>query len=435
MIETPPPFTTTPEVVSLLETLVDTKQLSDIQNDYLYWDKVKYKAKEVTAPLLWQAIKLHRKLNARKISFGDYSFTFVLTDFIQETLYLFDTQLSGNLSNSIDIPQMDKAKFMVSSLMEEAIASSQIEGANTTRKKAKEMIQQGKKPKDKSEQMILNNYTTMQHLVAHFHQPLSEETLLYIHKLITHKTLDNPAEEGAFRQNNEVHVVNFSNNEIVHTPPEYTEIPILIGELCAFFNTNTHPFIHPLIKACILHFMIGFVHPFVDGNGRTARALFYWYLLKEGYWLTEYLSISSMIKQSKGQYEKAYLYTEADDYDLTYFLTYQFRVLHKAYEALKQYLHTKQKEAYQAAHLLKILGVNERMAELLKLFCDEPERILTIKEVEHRFQVSNYTARTDLKALVNMGFLEVIHVNQKKQNFVRSPYFLQLLEEKNARFL
>ena len=435
MIETPPPSAATPEVVSLLERLADTKQLSDIQNDYLYWDKVKYKAKEVTAPLLWQAIKLHRKLNARKISFGDYSFTFVLTDFIQETLYLSDTQLNKNFSNSIDIPQVDKAKFMVSSLMEEAIASSQIEGANTTRKKAKEMIQQGKKPKDKSEQMILNNYTTMQHLVAHSQQPLSEETLLYIHKLITHKTLDNPAEEGAFRQNNEVHVVNFSNNEIVHTPPEYTEIPTLIGELCTFFNTHTHSFIHPLIKACILHFMIGFVHPFVDGNGRTARAVFYWYLLKEGYWLTEYLSISRMIKQSKGQYEKAYLYTEADDYDLTYFLTYQFKVLHKAYEALKQYLHIKQKEAYQAAHLLKISGVNERMAELLKLFCDEPERILTIKEVEHRFQVSNYTARTDLKALVNMGFLEVIPVNQKKQNFVRSPHFLQLLEEKNARFL
>ena len=435
MIETPPSLLTTPEVVSLLETLAETKQLSDIQNDYLYWDKVKYKTKGVAAPLLWQAVKLYRKLNARKISFGAYTFTFVLTDFIQESLHLFDAPLEGSLSSPIAIPQRDKAKFMISSLMEEAIASSQIEGANTTRKKAKEMIQQGKKPKDKSEQMILNNYTTMQHLVTHSQQPLSEETLLYIHQLITHKTLDNPSEEGAFRQNNEIHVVNFSNNEIVHTPPEYTEIPTLIGELCAFFNTNTHHFIHPLIKACILHFMIGFIHPFVDGNGRTARAVFYWYLLKEGYWLTEYLSISRMIKQSKGQYEKAYLYTEADDYDLTYFLTYQFKVLHKAYEALRHYLRTKQKEAYQAAHLLKISGVNERMAKLLKLFYDEPERILTIKEVEHRFQVSNYTARTDLKALVNMGFLEVINVNQKKQNFVRSPHFLHLLEEKNARFL
>ena len=75
------------------------------------------------------------------------------------------------------------------------------------------------------------------------------------------------------------------------------------------------------------------------------------------------------------------------------------------------------------------------MALLLQLFHEEPEHILSIKEVEHRFQVSNYTARTDLKALVNMGFLEVINVNQKKQHFVRSPHFLQLLEDKNTRFL
>ena len=428
MIETLPPFAATPEVVSLLETLVNTKQLSDIQNDYLYWDKIKYKAKEVTAPLLWQAIKLHRKLNARKISFGDYSFTFVLTDFIQETLYLFDTQLSGNLSNSIDIPQVDKAKFMVSSLMEEAIASSQIEGANTTRKKAKEMIQQGKKPKDKSEQMILNNYTTMQHLVTHSQQPLSEETLLYIHQLITHKTLDNPSEEGAFRQNNEIHVVNFSNNEIVHTPPEYTEIPTLIGELCAFFNTNTHPFIHPLIKACILHFMIGFIHPFADGNGRTARAVFYWYMLKSGYWLTEYLSISRIIKETKKQYEKAFLYTEADDNDLSYFITYQLKAMEKAFEALKTYINRKQKEIFQASQFMKIAGVNDRMAQIIKIIYDDPERVLSIKEIENRFLISNHTARTDLKQLVDLGFLEVIPVNKKKQSYIKSASFYKLLQ-------
>ena len=101
MIETPPSLLTTPEVVSLLETLAETKQLSDIQNDYLYWDKVKYKAKGVAAPLLWQAVKLYRKLNARKISFGAYPFTFVLTDFIQEALHLFDTPLEGSLSSPI----------------------------------------------------------------------------------------------------------------------------------------------------------------------------------------------------------------------------------------------------------------------------------------------------------------------------------------------
>ena len=58
--------------------------------------------------------------------------------------------------------------------------------------------------------------------------------------------------------------------------------------------------------------MLAFIHPFVDGNGRTARSLVYWYMMKKGYWLTEYLSISRIIYRNKAQYEKAFLYTEAD---------------------------------------------------------------------------------------------------------------------------
>ena len=65
------------------------------------------------------------------------------------------------------------------------------------------------------------------------------------------------------------------------------------------------PFIHPVIKAIIIHFVISFLHPFVDGNGRTVRSFFYWYMLKKGYALTEFLSISRIIYANKVKYEKA----------------------------------------------------------------------------------------------------------------------------------
>jgi len=202
----------------------------------------------------------------------------------------------------------------------------------------------------------------------------------------------------------------------------------LIKDLCDFFNTDTkETFIHPILKAIVIHFMIGYIHPFTDGNGRTARALFYWYLLKKGYWLTEYLSISKIIQDSKTQYEKAYLYTEADANDLTYFLTYHLRVMDKSFEALKEYIQLKQKENLQIASFIRIPNVNERQAQLLKIIFDEPESIFTVKEVENRFQVSKYTARTDLNMLVEMKFLEVIQVNKIKQNFVRSENFESLL--------
>jgi Fic family protein len=175
--------------------------------------------------------------------------------------------------------------------------------------------------------------------------------------------------------------------------------------------------------------MVGWIHPFIDGNGRTARALFYWYLLNKGYWLTEFLSISRIIKDSKSKYEKAYLYTEKDDNDLSYFITYQIATMQKAYKALKEYINRKQNEVFQAARFMKIKNVNERMAQILKLIYDDGERILNVKEIENRFNISNFTARTDLKSLVSMGFLEVIQVNKKKQNFIKSKKFDEILKK------
>ncbi len=403
--------------------------LKKIQDAYLYWDKVKYQPVTYDKKALWNAIKLHRKINATTVHFANYSFSFMLTDYIQRMLHEFDMQIGGTLSSNIGIAETDKTKYIISSLMEEAISSSQMEGANTTRKKAKEMIRSEKKPKNKSEIMIMNNYITIKHIVQHKEEDLTPENIQHIHQLITNKTLKNPKEEGSFRDNNEVHVVNYTQGEIVHTPPPYTNIGNLINDLCVFFNTESDHFIHPIVKACIIHFMIGWIHPFTDGNGRTARALFYWYLLKKGYWLTEYLSISNSIQKTKNQYEKAYLYTELDDNDMSYFITYHIKTMEKAYEALKQYINKKQKEVFQAATFMKIPKVNERMAQLIKIINDDGERIFTTKEVENRFNISNFTARTDLKTLVNLELLEVIQVNKKKQNYIKSAKFDTIINQ------
>jgi DeoR/GlpR family transcriptional regulator of sugar metabolism len=94
---------------------------------------------------------------------------------------------------------------------------------------------------------------------------------------------------------------------------------------------------------------------------------------------------------------------------------------------LKEYINRKQKEVFQAAKFMKIPSVNDRMAQILKLVYDDADRIMTIKEIESRFSVSDFTARTDLKALVDLGFLEVIQVNKKKQHFVRAESFKQML--------
>ncbi|MFK7079615.1 Fic family protein [Flavobacterium oreochromis] len=423
MIEHPPMYNKNDDTIPLMVKFQMDGSLKKIQDEYLYWDKIKYRNKDCSPIELWSVIKLFRTLRANKVKFGKYDFKYVITDYMQRALHQFDMHIGGTLGSNIGIAETDKTKFIISSIMEEAISSSQMEGANTTRKKAKEMIQQEKKPKNKSEQMIMNNFIIMKHIVQHKNEDITPEKILYIHKLITNKTLEDSKDEGKFRDNDEVHVVNHVNSEIVHTPPLQEELNKLISDLCVFFNKDGQDFIHPIVKGCVIHFMIGWIHPFTDGNGRTARAIFYWYMLKKGYWLTEYLSISRIIKDTKSQYEKAYLYSEADENDLSYFITYHIKTMEKAFDALKEYISRKQKEVFQAAKFMKIPGVNDRMAQILKIIHDDSDRILNIKEIESRFNVSNYTARTDLKALVELGFLEIIQVNKKKQNFIKSLNF------------
>jgi Fic family protein len=308
--------------------------------------------------------------------------------------------------------------------MEEAIFSSQMEGAATTRQVAKEMLRKKMTPKDKSQQMIANNYQTIQFVVQNQDTPLTVELLQRIHRLMTEKTLDNPEDAGRFRSNDDVVVENGITHEIVHRPPSYTEIPSFVKDLCRFFNDEKPKvFIHPIIRGIIIHFMVAYMHPFVDGNGRTARALFYWYMLKQKYWLTEYLSISRVIANSKKSYEKSFLYTEADGNDMGYFVTYNLRVLNTSFKQLQRYLKRKQDEKKAANTFLQLGDINDRQAQIIKMFVDNPKEVITVKDIQCKYLISATTAKNDIMGLVNRDLINEFAFNKVKRGYVRSDKF------------
>ncbi|HRN28065.1 MAG TPA: Fic family protein [Ferruginibacter sp.] len=405
--------------------------VNDVNESYLYWDKVKYikVPKGSTPEEVWAVAKIRRNNTPYRVSFGKYDFSWFLNTKIQELLHLFDLNIGGSLVSHGIIPKDERNRYLLSSIMEEAIASSQIEGAITTRKQAKDMLRKNTSPRNKSEQMILNNFRTIQQIIEWKNENITVDKLLEIHKLVTNKTLDNAADEGTFREDNEVKVVDVLDGEVVHYPPSHVELKLLIQQLIDYFNLPSDGvFVHPIIKASVIHFMIGYIHPFVDGNGRTARALFYWFLLKNGYWLTEYMSISRMILKSKSQYARAFLYTETDQNDMTYFILYQLKTMKLAFDSLKEYIKRKIEEKRQISDFLKISNVNERQALILKWIYEEPSLVFTVKEIQTRLQISNQTARTDLQGLYELGYLDLLSVNKKTQAFSKSTNFDELLK-------
>ena len=402
-----------------------------INNEYLYWDKIKYKIPtDVDSSAFWHAVKSKRNLTAKTLTFGKTIFKFTVTEKMQELLHTLDLNLGGSLGTQGIIPEKDKKFYLINSIMEEAIASSQIEGASTTRKVAKDMLRKQLKPKNKGQQMIYNNYVTIQYLVENQSKDFSVEQLKEIQRLITHNTLTNKEYEGSFRTSDDVMVIDGITGEIAHTPPSHQKVEQWITELCDFANNdNEEVFIHPIIKGIIIHFMLAYIHPFVDGNGRTARSLVYWYMIKKGYWLTEYLSISRIIYRNKKKYEMAFLYTENDENDLSYFIQYNLEVMHKAFEELKIYLQRKISEQNDLLYFKEISEINERQAQILKTLTEKPKSIFTAKELTSIFNVSIKTTRSDLQQLVALGFMQEININQRQFGYIRADNFEEKLEE------
>lgn len=433
MIESVPHIhkATEQQAIRLLIDPSNKELFAKIDDGYLYWDKIKYMAPTgVGAEVLWQAVKIRRSMNVIQIKFGKYTFHFTVTGKMQALLHEFDMNFGGNIGSKSIIPEKDRTQYLISSIMEEAIASSQMEGASTTRKVAKDMLRKQTKPINKSQQMILNNYNTIRYLVDNKDLAFGVDVLKDIHRSIANKTLDNSEDEGKFRTDNSIYVMDNITGEIAHTPPDVTEIEGLLNGVCDFANESTSdPFIHPIIKGIIIHFMLAFIHPFVDGNGRTSRSLVYWYLLKNGYWMTEYLSISRVIYKSKAQYEKAFLYTESDSFDLSYFINYNLVALKKAYEDLKVYLQKKIKEQQDFYTFRGFSNINERQAQLIKILKEKPTSFFTAKELTTRFNITPKTARADLQHLVELRLMVESPVNRRTIGYIKSDIFDERLKE------
>jgi Fic family protein len=297
-------------------------------------------------------------------------------------------------------------RYIVSSLMEESITSSQLEGAATTRRVAKQMLRSGRAPRSLDERMILNNYAGMQQIRSLQHEPLTPSRVLELHRILTAGTLKDPDAEGHLRQTDEV-VVEAIDGTILHTPPSASELSGRLEQLCAFANGETPGhFIPPVLQAILLHFWLAYDHPFEDGNGRTARGLFYWSMLHQGYWLCEFISISRLLKQAPAKYVRAFLYTETDSNDTTYFLLHQLRVIDRAIRELEDYLDAKITELRRAETLLKeIPGLNHRQLALLGHALKRPDAEYTFESHRVSHNVVYQTARTDILDLVERALL------------------------------
>ena len=412
------------------------------REQYLHWDKLRHldPPSGLTAKLWWLKIKLARSDEWRRLPLRDRNglrLGFTLPDLVLRSLHRID-QYGGGIAATQDGLTSERAarrRIVVNSLMEEAIRSSQVEGASTSRAVAKELLRSNREPADRGERMIANNYRAIQFMREEMGRELRPDSILELHRIVTAGTLDDPGAAGRLQTPGEERVkVHDRAGGVVWLPPPAEQLPERLRLLCAFANAGDEeePFVHPVLRAILLHLWLAYDHPFVDGNGRTARILFSWAMSVRGYWFAEHLPISRLIRQAPGQYSQAFLEVERDGGDTTYFLLQQLGVIERAIDDFDAYVEHKAAEQRDVKRLLHdVEGINGRQLVLLTHALKHPDHVYTFSGHARSNRVTHETARGDLGGLVERGLL-VRRRDGRRYAFEPVPDLAARLKESSA---
>lgn len=411
---------------------------------YLHWDKLRHLEPPpgLSSEEWWWRVKvLERGPSMRRLGLRDRNgdpFKYSLPDVLLRRLHRVDQECSGTVAmeDVVTSDRQARRRYLVNSLMEEAIRSSQLEGATTSRRIAKELLRTGRRPRDRSERMILNNYRALQFMGTGMGEELTPDAVLELHRIVTDGTLDDSDAAGRLQRPGEerIAVRDSDDGRRIHTPPPAEELPERLLALCAFANegSESERFVHPVIRAILLHFAVAYDHPFEDGNGRTARILFFWSMREQGYWLVEYLPISKILREAPAQYERAFLETETDEGDTTYFLLHQLGVIERAIDELHRYLARKIGEVKETEELLHGGdGFNHRQIALLSDALRNPDLSYSFGGYAELHRVTHETARGDLSRLADRGLLDRRRVG-REYIFEPAPDLGERLKESPA---
>lgn len=405
----------------------------DSKGRYLPYDEFQYR---VTSGLeidsAWALTKGARAAQYMKLlPLGDnnYQCNFNLTLLIQKTISHADRHTTtGSLEwMSGNIGEKTHFEYLLKDLIEdEAISSSQLEGAATTTLVAKELLKRQRKPRTPDEKMILGNFKMMRFAWENRTRPLSLDFILEMHKEGTEDIDNDKYTPGVFRQNDDVAVVD-AEGEPLHIPPSAKGLEAQLENIIEWANTchdnaESNEYIHPMIKAICLHFAIGYEHPFRDGNGRVARSLFYWYMFRNDYAAFRYIAISTLLKAAPVKYGKSYLYTETDEMDLTYFVEYQCNVILRAIQKFKDAYKKSFEDIESFNEWIFASGLYRKLSEKQKIVFliakNGKATEFTAANVKQNLECSYNTASTALKGLVELGIFG------KKPNGRETVYFM-----------
>jgi Fic family protein len=387
------------EIIDAYEKLVP-------MDAYTHWDELSRQPERygISHEAWWAALKLARSSRLRFTPLADRTgriFRFCVPDVLNEMLHHLD---HGSAEATVDLELADC--LAAGALREESIASATLSGEARSGENAKEMLRTGRDPKDEGEEAVSSLHRALESIETLRDEPLSPGKVITLHRHITGGKEDvpesvRPAPAGPLAED--------STRAGLGEPPSLEARAQCLESMCAFANGQTPDFfVHPLIRAVILHFWMLHVCPFPDGNSRTARALFRWAMLHQGYPLFAFVAISPVLLHAPARYARAVQQVESDDNDLTYFILHQAGVICEALKVLRERIARKKAERQEtSAKLRGFAALNPRQQAVMVHALRAPDTHYLIAGHQRSHRVTHQTARDDLFDLAGRELLAV----------------------------
>lgn len=388
-------------------------KISEFNEVYYTKGQIKYRIPtSININNFWETLIKERKKTSITTHLQDQNnrtFWFNITPNIAKNISYIDEIAKKDIFNNV--PNEVSASVVLDSLINEAFNSSVIEGAFSTKKRTEELVNKKLTPQDKSERMILNNYYALEYILENLDHELNEDVIINIYKILTKDTLDKDDIVNKYRTGF-VGVWDQKKNCYTYKAPPHDQVQNLIDSLIEFVSSDND--FHPLIKACIIHFYFVYIHPFFDGNGRTARAISYMYLLQNGYDFFKFFSISSLIQEERRKYYESIENTEIYDSDLTYFIDYYLNMIVKSIQrVIDKFSKELGKQLIKLMLSKANIVLNKRQLKIINYFLSTEKNIITTDDYKKRCKISYETARTDLLELTTLGFFSKKKIGKK----------------------
>ena len=231
---------------------------------------------------------------------------------------------------------------------------------------------------------------------------ITEKDILNIHRMVTKNTLDNLADCGIYR-NRYVVVGNRFTGEVFFRPPLNLEVPGLVKNLLEWINSKESKEFDPIIEAGVVHYEFVRIHPFVDGNGRTARVLAALILYLRGFDTNQFFCLDDYYDSDRPAYYKALQSVKPDTLDLTNWLEYFTEGVNISTEAVKERIVRLSSKRLRKAKG-KQITLTERQMRIIE-FINQNGKISN-RDVREMFELSNRVALDEINKLIELQLLK-----------------------------